>query len=373
MEKNDAIQKIRAELESGTLLAKCKKCGCMKDTLDDLAAILPNSGMHEVQDLAKELEGWIGRMEPAQYACLGCAHCYPAVAANAFENAFPSAVQAPSPSCDFRLNATGWPLVVGEYIVTDQTAPVAVSTLASIELVERLARHNPRGLAIVGKTETENIGIDKVVKNIITNPSIQYLVVAGVEPRGHESGKTLLALSQYGIDDKGRVIGSHGKRPILRNVSSEEVAIFREQVQVIDMVGCNDPQVIGLEVETLTNAARVSHDCKECTEPLSPPVSISAVPTVTVTNEPEQVVKMDKAGYFVIVPLVEKELINVEHYAYDNTLLRVMEGNTAQALYKTIIANGWVTELSHAAYLGKELTKAELSIQFGFKYVQDGA
>lgn len=373
MEKNDAIQKIRAELESGTLLAKCKKCGCMKDALNDLATLLPNSGEHKVQGLAQELEVWIGRMEPAQYACLGCAHCYPAVAANAFENAFPSAVQVPSPSCDFRLSTTGWPHVVGEYIVPDQTAPVAVSTLASVELAKRLVSHNPRGLAIVGKTETENIGIDKIVKNIITNSSIKYLIVSGTEPRGHESGKTLLALAQYGIDDKGRVIGSPGKRPILRNVSWEEVAIFREQVQVIDMVGCSDPKVIGLEVETLTNQANASPGCKECAEPSSPPVLISAIPTVTVTDEPRQVVKMDKAGYFVIVPLVEKELINVEHYAYDNTLLRVMEGSAAQALYKTIIANGWVTELSHAAYLGKELTKAELSIQFGFKYVQDGA
>jgi tetrahydromethanopterin S-methyltransferase subunit A len=277
------------------------------------------------------------------------------------------------PSCDFRLSGTGWPPVVGEYIVPDQAAPVAVSTLASIELVEQLAGHNPRGLAIVGKTETENIGIDKVVKNIITNPSIQYLIVAGPDPHGHESGQTLLALAQYGIDDKGRVIGSPGKRPVLRNVSSEEVAIFREQVQVIDMIGCTDSKVIGLEVETLTNQANVSPGCKECTGTSSPPVLISAVPTVTVTDEPNQVVKMDKAGYFVIVPLVEKELINVEHYAYDNTLLRVIEGSAAQALYKTIIANGWVTELSHAAYLGKELTKAELSIQFGFKYVQDGA
>jgi len=38
-----------------------------------------------------------------------------------------------------------------------------------------------------------------------------------------------------------------------------------------------------------------------------------------------------------------------------------------------IINNKWVTELSHAAYLGKELTKAELSITKGFKFVQDGA
>ncbi len=82
---------------------------------------------------------------------------------------------------------------------------------------------------------------------------------------------------------------------------------------------------------------------------------------------------MDKAGYFVILPVAERAIINVEHYAYDNTLIRVIEGATARALYTTIIAEGWVTELSHAAYLGKELAKAELALEHGFKYVQDGA
>ena len=55
------------------------------------------------------------------------------------------------------------------------------------------------------------------------------------------------------------------------------------------------------------------------------------------------------------------------------TLLHVVEGTTARALYLTIVANQWVSELSHAAYLGKELAKAELALQYGFKYVQDAA
>ncbi len=82
---------------------------------------------------------------------------------------------------------------------------------------------------------------------------------------------------------------------------------------------------------------------------------------------------MDKAGYFVILPLADKKVISVEHYGYDHTLLRVIEGPTARALYKTIVTEGWVSELSHAAYLGRELTKAELSLTHGIKYVQDGA
>jgi tetrahydromethanopterin S-methyltransferase subunit A len=49
---------------------------------------------------------------------------------------------------------------VGEYFVLDKDRTVAVSTLASITLAEALAQRKPHGLAIVGKTETENIGLD---------------------------------------------------------------------------------------------------------------------------------------------------------------------------------------------------------------------
>ena len=82
---------------------------------------------------------------------------------------------------------------------------------------------------------------------------------------------------------------------------------------------------------------------------------------------------MDPAGYFVIVPLADRGIINVEHYAYDHTLLRVIEGCSARALCRLIIDNGWVSELSHAAYLGRELTKAEFSLNHRSKYIQDGA
>ena len=40
-------------------------------------------------------------------------------------------------------------------------------------------------------------------------------------------------------------------------------------------------------------------------------------------------------------------------------------------LFRTIIDAGWVSQLSHAAYLGKELATAGLTLRHGFPYVQD--
>lgn len=84
-------------------------------------------------------------------------------------------------------------------------------------------------------------------------------------------------------------------------------------------------------------------------------------------------IEMDRVGYFVILPQPEKAIILVEHYSYDNSLLRVIRGKNARSIYSTIIQNGWVMQLSHAAYLGKGLVRAELSIEQGVRYVQDGA
>jgi tetrahydromethanopterin S-methyltransferase subunit A len=362
---------VQTELEAGISLLKCQKCGCMEGALKNLSALLPAIGMKEASALAESVSASLQKMQPIQYSCLGCAYCYPAVAQNAFAQAFPTlGERAGDLSCEFRVHGEEWPPVVGEYSVLDKAAPIAVTTLASVQLAEELAHRKPKGLAIAGKTETENIGIDKVIKNIVTSPTIRYLIIAGIEPKGHFTGKTLLALGENGVDENGRVIGSPGKRPVLRNVSAPEIQAFREQVQLIDMLGCESADAIGAKIEELNEQATAPCGCSECGG--KSPISISTTLKMIAT-EPSEAVTMDKAGYFVIVPMADREVINVEHYSYDNVLLRTIEGTNVRAIYHTIINNGWVTELSHAAYLGKELTKAELSLQHGFKYVQDGA
>lgn len=367
----EGLETVRTELDTAIALAKCQKCGCMDSALKNLAQVLPAIDTVDASDLAKSISLSIEAMRPIQYMCLGCEHCYPAVAQNAFGQAFPALSQAAADlSCEFRVHEEAWPPVVGEYFVLDKAAPVAVSTLTSVELAEELARRSPDGLGIVGKTETENIGIDKVIKNVVTSPTLRYLIVAGTDSQGHLTGQTLVALAANGVDDQGRVIGSAGKRPVLRNVSAAEIQAFREQVQVVDMIGCENLDEISARVEELSRQAAAPCGCCECGG--RSPVAVATLPRI-IPARPSEVVRMDTAGYFVVVPLADRGVIHVEHYAYDNALLRVIEGETARTICSTIINGGWVTELSHAAYLGKELAKAELSLQHGFKYVQDGA
>jgi tetrahydromethanopterin S-methyltransferase subunit A len=376
----------------------------MKGTLENLIASLPKLKMKDAKELLKSVKEWSGQLEPLEYPCLGCRYCIPPEAMTMLTKKYPDLASSTLSSCELTVSTDSWPPVEGEYTVFNPKAPVAVSTLASVKLEEKLAKLSPPGLCIVGKTETENIGIDKIIKNVVSNRAISHIIVAGKDTEGHHSGKTLLSLWENGVDKSMRVIGSNGRRPILKNVSLTEVNKFRKQVRITDMIGCENTRTITKKIKELspdTVTAECAPSCG-CHEPavISQPVMIPVKASVTsacgcgdVCNDtvsktrqkrsaaPPRVkakkhgknVKLDKAGYFVILPSRKNGTILVEHYSYENKLLRNIEGSNGRDIYFTIINNKWVSELSHAAYLGKELARAELSLKKGFKFVQDGA
>ncbi len=376
MDRRTTIENVMNELGEGINLAKCQQCGCMKDTLDQIVQVLPTLPINLAADISHAIPGWVEMMKPIRYSCLGCEHCYAGVAQNAFTTAFPETENQFGLSCEIHVNISGWPPVVGEYIVIDQSAPVAVTTLASPDLPKQLANQKIPGLAIVGKLETENIGIDKIIKNVVANPNIRYLIVTGVEPKGHLSGQTMLALVENGVDENGKVIGSKGKRPILRNVSKDEIETFRRQIKAIDLIGCECTDCVTDKIAELTEKTdfvRTETSC-DCADPnCNTSLQIKKEAPVIVVNENDQVVKLDKAGYFVILPIPERKVIHIEHYNYDNSLEHVIEGTSARDLYLKIIEQNWVLEMTHAAYLGKELAKAEISLSFDIPYKQDAA
>lgn len=132
-----------------------------------------------------------------------------------------------------------WPPVRGDYHVCDPLARVAVVTLASpIEV---------KGAAIFGQCKTENLGVEKIVANVISNCNIRFLILCGLESRGHMPGNTILALHKNGIDDQGRIIGSEGAIPFIQNLPVEAIHRFQDQVELIDCIGLVD----ALQIEEL--------------------------------------------------------------------------------------------------------------------------
>ena len=76
-------------------------------------------------------------------------------------------------------------------------------------------------IAIVGTLHTENLGIERLIANVVANPHIRFVVVCGSDSRqaiGHLPGQSLVALARNGLDERQRIVGAKGKRPVLRNV-----------------------------------------------------------------------------------------------------------------------------------------------------------
>ena len=86
--------------------------------------------------------------------------------------------------------------------------------------------------------------------------------------------------------------------------------------------------------------------------------------------------KMDPKGYFLIK--VDKKIIQVAYCKFTrlgnspiNDMVAVVKGKTAIEIVNTLIREKFISTLQHAADMGIELHKAELSLKYGFKYIQD--
>jgi dihydropteroate synthase len=86
-------------------------------------------------------------------------------------------------------------------------------------------------------------------------------------------------------------------------------------------------------------------------------------------------IEMDTEGMFKIVLDRKQGYIVVIHFAalMMNKPLKVIKGKTAESVYRKVIELGAVKKLDHAAYLGSELSKAEIALRTGKSYVQDGS
>ena len=217
----------------------------------------------------------------------------------------------------------------------------------------------------MGTMQTENLGIERLIRNTNANPNVRFLVLCGQDSQqtvGHLPGQSLSALFASGIDERLRIIGARGKRPVLNNVTAEEVASFRESVELIDLLGEEKRSHVADEI------ARCSARNPGAAQKVTPRNPI--VPAFVA--EPQPLV-LDPAGYFVVYSEARRDALVVEHYTNQGVLNAVLEGRTAGALYQAAITRRLVSRLDHAAYLGRELARAERSLKDGTLYVQDRA
>lgn len=352
-------------LQEAAEAKKCWGCGCFHSSLEAIERSVEED--QRPVALQQALEESRSRLREVRYDCLGCEVCYPPLAMNALARTdLGRGLEAEACPTDDVAVRPGWPPLPGAYRVLRYVAPVAVCTLTDEPLSSALARERPPALALVGTMQTENLGIERLIQNVLANPNIRFVVACGADSRqtiGHLPGQSLIALASNGLDERGRIVGARGKRPLLRNVSADAVEHFRRTVEVVDLIGCDDlPTIKGV----------IAEHAKRNPGPAEQFAGSERQVERVAGHLPRRMVP-DPEGYFVVYPDPTRRVLLLEHYTKDGVLDTVIEGTTAAELYTPALERRLLSRLDHAAYLGRELARAEHALRSGATYAQDGA
>ncbi len=355
------VSEAAAQLERASAAKKCWPCGCFHEALKTVERAIPENT--RPVPLATIILKGTSRITERRYECLGCEVCYPALALNALDQAGARVDVGPCPT-ETPEQRAGWPPLPGDYTAIRYHAPVAICTLNDDRLSSLLVEQRDQGISIVGTLRTENLGIERLVANVLANPNVRFLVLCGADSRqavGHLPGQSLVSLARVGLDESGRIIGARGKRPVLRNIGSDSVEHFRSTVEVLDLVGEND-------------AGAVLDQVRACVE--RDPGPAQNFPEFHEMRPvrgylPDRMIP-DPAGYFVIYVDRDRGVLTLEHYTNEGMLDALFDGSSAAELYTPAIERHFVSRLDHAAYLGRELAGAEGALHTGATYRQDG-
>ncbi len=101
--------------------------------------------------------------------------------------------------------------------------------------------------------------------------------------------------------------------------------------------------------------------------------SIETGAKVVVASETAEPAILDSAGTFKISVDREECVLVAAHYLSSDDIkpVNVIKGKTAETVYAKILEKRLLSRLDHAAYLGSELSKAEVALQTGKEYIQD--
>jgi len=241
---------------------------------------------------------------------------------------------------------------------------MAICTLSDTDLPNELkAAGLLEDAAIIGTLSTENLGIERMIRNLASNPNIGYLILCGKESRGHRAGQAILSLKENGLDQENRIIGAIGPRPVLKNITADEIESFLKHITVINEIGTRD-------TTRVTEVVKAYMDKPKGMDPILPP-KVQMPKVVESVPRSNREWTHDPEGFFLILLDRKTKIIICEHYIEKGVINEVIKGASAEDIANTIIKRGLLSRLDHAAYLGRELAKAETALNLSIPYKQD--
>ena len=155
-----------------------------------------------------------------------------------------------------------YPPEEGRYLRGNDLSPVAVAAILDTfdfkippELAKLVQVAVESGAALAGTLQTENIGIEKLIANVVANPNIRYLILCWRESEGHLPADALINLTKNGVaEDKRRtIIGAKAPTPYIPNISLEAIERFRKQITIVNLISEDDPKM-GMDLENVKKA-----------------------------------------------------------------------------------------------------------------------
>ncbi|OLN30115.1 DUF4346 domain-containing protein [Desulfosporosinus metallidurans] len=379
---NEMIKEIHQELDNVRQLKKCTACECFLDVIEGVKGDLEKIDTQDSKAAQEDMKHWLSAGNKERHACYGCEECLPISPYNRFSASLKGDGTSKVPNAEtIETNSCGcggackpltpqpktirkWPIIEGDYIVGNPEASIAICTLADIDLPNELKEV---GLleyaAIIGTLYTENLGIERVIRNLTANPNIGYLILCGKDSRGHRAGQAILSLKDNGLDLDNRIIGALGPRPVLKNITAGEIEAFRKHITVINEIGTQD-------TSRLTEVVKAYMDKPKGVAPILPP-KVQMPKVVEAVPRSNREWTHDPEGFFLLLLDRDAKSIICEHYVEEGVINEVIKGVSAEDITNTVIKRGLLSRLDHAAYLGRELAKAETALNLGIPYTQD--
>jgi tetrahydromethanopterin S-methyltransferase subunit A len=206
-----------------------------------------------------------------------------------------------------------------------------------------------------------------MIRNVVSNPKLRYLVICGKESPVFKVGQAIMMLQTNGLDAQGHIIGAENATAELTNLPGETVETFLRQVELVYMIGETNPKIIDHQLKELFERHTLPFQTLKDNAPLhhegEAPIDMPAERRVWL--------ELDPLSYFIINLDRERGEIAVERYTTAKKLTHIIRGRAADVLYHTIIHEKLLSQFDHAAYLGAELAKAETALYNNLPYEQD--
>lgn len=263
-----------------------------------------------------------------------------------------------------------WPVLPGAYIVGNPRGHVAVCTLTSNELITPLAKLP--GVAITGRVYSANMGIEKMIANVIANPAIRFLFICGRESPYFQVEQALCSLFSHGITPEGRIIQASGHMPELRNLDPNCIEHFRKQIELVDYAGETDIEKLAAVLQEMSSRnPGVYQEAFAENKAISPDSKTGGEFRPVRLGGHRESLAYDPKGFFIITLDRRASEILVHHYWQDHSPAHVVRGRNGEAILLALLREELISQKSHAGYLGAELAKAETALHFDLPYEQD--